>query len=54
VRRGVPSIDIIDLDYGPDNSYHHTTQDTMDKVSSRSLTISGDVFLETIRLVNQR
>jgi len=54
VRRGVPSIDIIDLDYGPNNSYHHTTQDTMDKVSSRSLTISGDVFLETIRLVNQR
>lgn len=54
VRRGVPSIDIIDLDYGPDNSYHHTTQDTMDKVSARSLTISGDVFLETIRLVNLR
>lgn len=54
VRRGVPSIDIIDLDYGPDNSYHHTTQDTMDKVSARSLTIDGDVFLETIRLVNLR
>jgi Zn-dependent M28 family amino/carboxypeptidase len=54
VRRGVPSIDIIDLDYGPDNSYHHTTQDTMDKISARSLTISGDVFLETIRLVNLR
>jgi Zn-dependent M28 family amino/carboxypeptidase len=54
VRRGVPSIDIIDLDYGPDNSYHHTVQDTMDKVSARSLMIDGDVFLETIRLVNQR
>jgi Zn-dependent M28 family amino/carboxypeptidase len=54
VRRGVPSIDIIDLDYGPDNSYHHTVQDTMDKISPRSLTIDGDVFLETIRLVNLR
>jgi Zn-dependent M28 family amino/carboxypeptidase len=54
VRRGVPSIDIIDLDYGPNNSYHHTAQDTMDKISAKSLTISGDVFLETIRLVNQR
>ena len=54
VRRGVPSIDVIDLDYGPNNSYHHTVQDTMDKVSARSLTIDGDVFLETIRLVGQR
>jgi Zn-dependent M28 family amino/carboxypeptidase len=54
VKRGVPSIDIIDLDYGPNNSYHHTVQDTMDKVSARSLTIDGDVFLETIRLVDQR
>jgi len=54
VERGVPSIDVIDLDYGPNNSYHHTAQDTMDKISARSLTIDGDVFLETIRLVNLR
>jgi Zn-dependent M28 family amino/carboxypeptidase len=54
VQRGVPSIDVIDLDYGPNNSYHHTAQDTMDKISARSLTIDGDVFLETIRLVNLR
>jgi hypothetical protein len=26
----------------------------MDKVSARSLTIDGDVFLETIRLIDQR
>jgi glutaminyl-peptide cyclotransferase len=54
VKRGVPCIDIIDLDYGPNNSYHHTVQDTMDKVSPRSLTIDGDVILETIKLVNER
>ena len=54
VQRGVPSIDVIDLDYGPNNSYHHTTQDTMDKISARSLTIDGDVFLETIRLIDAR
>jgi len=54
VDRGVPSIDVIDLDYGPNNSYHHTVQDTMDKVSARSLSIDGDVFMETIRLINQR
>jgi len=54
VQRGVPSIDVIDLDYGPKNSYHHTAQDTMDKISAHSLTIDGDVFLETIRLINLR
>lgn len=54
VNRGVPSIDIIDLDYGPNNSYHHTAQDMMDKVSAKSLTIDGDVILETIRLIDQK
>ena len=54
VKRGVPSIDIIDLNYGPQNSYHHTAQDTLDKISARSLTIDGDVFLETIRLIDLR
>ncbi|MGC9157869.1 MAG: M28 family peptidase [Terracidiphilus sp.] len=54
LERGVPSIDIIDLDYGPHNSYHHTAQDTMDKISAHSLTVDGDVILETIHLLNQR
>ncbi len=54
VERGVPSIDIIDLDYGPNNSYHHTDKDTMDKISAKSLTIDGDVFMESIRLIDQK
>jgi len=54
VERGVPSIDVIDLDYGPNNSYHHTAQDTMDKISAHSLMIDGDVFMEAIRLIDQR
>jgi Zn-dependent M28 family amino/carboxypeptidase len=54
VERGVPSIDVIDLDYGPNNSYHHTAQDTLDKISAHSLTIDGDVFMETIRLIDLR
>ena len=54
IRRGVPSIDIIDIDYGPNDSYHHTDKDTMDKISAHSLTIDGDVFMETIRLIDQR
>jgi glutaminyl-peptide cyclotransferase len=54
VRRGVPSVDIIDLDYGPGNSYHHTAQDTMDKISAHSLAVDGDVILESMRMLNQR
>ena len=54
VERGVPSIDVIDLDYGPQNSYHHTAKDTLDKIGVRSLTVDGDVFMETIKLIDQR
>jgi len=54
VRRGVPSADIIDLNYGYENSYWHTAQDTMDKISAKSLAIVGNTMLETIRLLNLR
>ena len=51
---GVPVVDIIDIDYGYANAYHHTTQDTLDKLSPKSLQIVGDVVLEMIRYINQR
>ena len=53
-RIGVPVVDIIDIDYGYSNAYHHTTQDTLDKLSPQSLAITGDVVLETIQLLNAR
>ena len=59
VQRGVPSADIIDIDYGPHDTmhpdgYHHTAEDTMDKVGSNSLTVVGQTVFETIHLLNQR
>jgi len=54
LKIGVPAVDIIDLDYGYNNVYHHTVQDTLDKLSPQSLAISGDVVLETIRLLDSR
>ena len=54
VKRGVPSADVIDLDYGYNNVFHHTAQDTMDKLSPKSLQIVGDTTLETIHLLDQR
>jgi len=49
---GVPVADLIDYTYGYGGAYHHTTEDTLDKLSPKSLQITGDVILETIRLLN--
>ncbi len=51
-RVGVPVADLIDYTYGYGGAYHHTTEDTLDKLSPKSLQITGDVILETIRLLN--
>ena len=59
LQRGIPSLDVIDVDYGPHtfstpDGYHHTAEDTIDKISPQSLQISSDLFMESIRLINQR
>jgi glutaminyl-peptide cyclotransferase len=59
-KRGVPTLDVIDYDYGPmddrtgDHAFHHTVQDTIDKISPQSLQASADIFMELISLINQR
>ena len=54
VERGVPSADLIDLDYGYGNVFHHTPQDTLDKLSPKSIEIVGTVILETIRMLDKK
>jgi hypothetical protein len=44
LQAGVPAVDIIDLDYPA----WHTPQDTLDKVSARSLQTVADVLLEAL------
>ena len=51
--KGLRVIDVIDLDYlGPPGSgkpnYHHTPEDTLDKVSAQSLKVVGDVAYSLI------
>ena len=43
VEAGVSSVDLIDFNYGPDNGYWHTAQDTIQHCSPSSLTIVGRV-----------
>jgi glutaminyl-peptide cyclotransferase len=54
VKRGVPSADVIDMPYGYNDVFHHTAQDTMDKLSPKSLEIVGNTILETVHLLDQR
>jgi Peptidase family M28 len=42
---GVESIDLIDFNYGPDNSWWHTADDTPDKCSQESLSAVGRIVL---------
>jgi Zn-dependent M28 family amino/carboxypeptidase len=51
---GVPVVDLIDFDYGYNNVFHHTPEDTIDKLSPQSLAITGDVVLRTIQLLDTR
>ncbi len=51
LHRGVPAVDLIDLN---DYPYWHTTEDTLDKVSPRSLAIVGHVILETVNQLEKR
>jgi Zn-dependent M28 family amino/carboxypeptidase len=47
VKAGVPSLDIIDLDYPA----WHTAQDTLDAVGARSLQVVGDVVVASLPLI---
>jgi len=54
VKRGVPSADLIDFEYGYGNVFWHTPQDTVDKLSPKSLEIVGTVTLETVRMLDKK
>ncbi|HVL69916.1 MAG TPA: M28 family peptidase [Vicinamibacterales bacterium] len=55
VRAGVPAVDIIDLDY-PDETmaYWHTAEDTLDKLSPKSLQVVADVLLAALPGIEAR
>jgi len=53
MNKGVPSTDLIDFSYGYNNVFWHTSQDTVDKLSPKSLEIVGGVILETSRILDK-
>jgi hypothetical protein len=52
--RNVPVVDVIDLDRSRDVPFWHTADDTMDKVSAKSLAITGHVFLESVKELQKK
>ncbi len=51
---GIPSVDIIDLNYGPDNSYFHTEQDTLDKLSPENMEKVGRLVLAVLPILQEK
>jgi glutaminyl-peptide cyclotransferase len=54
LKRGMPAVDIIDLEPYIDLGYWHTAQDTLDKISPRNLAIVGHVILESVNQLQKR
>jgi glutaminyl-peptide cyclotransferase len=48
-KRKVPVVDVIDLNREGDVIFWHTADDTLDKISGKSLAITGHVFLESVK-----
>lgn len=45
MKQGIPSLDLIDLEYGPYNRYWHTPEDKLENCSRESLSVAGRVVL---------
>ena len=45
LQAGIPAVDLIDFQFGPENRYWHTEADTMDKISAESMKTAADVAL---------
>jgi glutaminyl-peptide cyclotransferase len=50
--RGVPVVDLIDMN--TTTSYWHTPEDTLDKISPKSLAIVGHTLLESVKELQQK
>ncbi len=44
-KKGVPTINFIDFDYGPDNLYWHSSADTLDKLAPESIAVAANLAL---------
>lgn len=53
LRAGIPSVNLIDFNYGPGNGFWHTEADTMDKLSPLSFAVTLHVVETTVKRLLQ-
>ncbi len=53
-RRGVPVVDLIDFQFGPGNTFWHSPEDTLDKLSAASLRAVGETLLSILTELDRR
>jgi Zn-dependent M28 family amino/carboxypeptidase len=53
LRLGVRAANLIDFDYGPDHSWWHTKEDTLDKLSPDSFEAVGRVLIEVLKRLDE-
>jgi glutaminyl-peptide cyclotransferase len=54
IKAGIPAVDLIDFNYGPDHTYWHQAGDTLDKTSAQSLKTVGDVVYLSLAEIDRR
>jgi Zn-dependent M28 family amino/carboxypeptidase len=54
LKAGIPAVDLIDFNYGPDHTYWHQAGDTLDKTSGQSLKIVGDTVYLSLAEIDRR
>ena len=54
IRAGIAAVDLIDYDYGFNNSFWHTPNDTLDKISPHSLKIVGDIVVRVVENLGRK
>lgn len=54
LRVGIPAVDLIDYEFGSNNEYWHTSQDTLDKISPKSLQVTGEIVLKTLKKLSEK
>ncbi len=56
VEQGMAALNLIDFEYGSSpgrNDYWHTLEDSLDKLSAHSLTVTGRIVLDLIRRIEE-
>jgi Zn-dependent M28 family amino/carboxypeptidase len=54
IQVGIPSIDLIDFNYGPGNRYWHSPFDTYDKLGAGSFQAVGETVLSVLPYLAER